>query len=187
MTTMAGLESPAYRYTGYRYYEGEAAMNYQADNSSGIAECSITNCVLDLWQEIGKDTQLKISGMSMLPFIKNGDSVVIRHRKEGIRIGSIVAFRNNQKIIVHRVIKMEKENGKTTFLTKGDFNLKPDNAFNEDNLIGRVTTINRGSRQIKLDSYFWSSVGRLISSCSLFLSPTYRILYFKILKRNNYS
>jgi hypothetical protein len=82
---------------------------------------------------------------------------------------------------------MEKENGKTTFLTKGDFNLKPDNAFNEDNLIGRVTTINRGSRQIKLDSYFWSSVGRLISSCSLFLSPTYRILYFKILKRNNYS
>ncbi len=159
-------------------------MNYQGDNISAINVCRITDCVLDLWQEIGKKTQLKLSGMSMLPFIKNGDSVVVRHTREGIGVGSIVAFRKEQEIIIHRVIRMENKNGKTAILTKGDFNLKPDNSFNEDYLIGRVIAINSGGRQINLDTYFWSIMGRLISSCSLFLSPTSRFFYFKILKRN---
>jgi signal peptidase I len=159
-------------------------MNYLEDNTSAITECRITDCVLDLWQEIGKDTELKLSGMSMLPFIKNGDSVVVHHTREGIGVGSIVAFRKEREIIIHRVIKMEEVNGKTTLLTKGDFNIKPDNAFEEDYLVGKVIGINSRGRQINLDTYFWSIMGRLISSCSLFLSLTSRFFYFKILKRN---
>ncbi|MCI0454042.1 MAG: signal peptidase I [Candidatus Dadabacteria bacterium] len=159
-------------------------MNYQRDKISAINECRITDCVLDLWQEIGKETQLKLSGMSMLPFIKNGDSVVVRHTREGIGVGSIVAFRKEQEIIIHRVIRMENKNGKTAILTKGDFNVKADNAFDEDYLVGRVIGINKGGRQINLDTYFWSYMGRLISSCSLLLSLTSRFFYFKILKRN---
>lgn len=150
-----------------------------------ISENNITNCVLDLWQEIGKETQIKLSGMSMLPLIKNGDSVVIHHSTKGLGVGSIVAFRKGQKIIVHRVIKIEHEDGKTTFLTKGDLNLKTDHPLHEDKLIGKVIARNRGGRQINLDTTFWTVMGRIISTFSFILSLNYRIFYFQILRSYN--
>ncbi len=156
-----------------------------SQNMSTNPESSITNSVLDLWQESGKETQLVLSGMSMLPLIKDGDSVLIRHTREGIGVGSIVAFRNDQKVIVHRVIKIEKGDGKTAFLTKGDFNLKTDHPFHEDMLIGKVIAINRGGRQINLDTTFWSVIGRITSTFSFILSLNYRVYQFQILRFYN--
>ncbi|MGH7802424.1 MAG: signal peptidase I [Thermodesulfobacteriota bacterium] len=159
--------------------------NLISQNISTNPESSIANSVLDLWQEIGKETKLDLSGMSMLPLIKDGDSVVICHTREGIRAGSIVAFRKDQKIIVHRVIKIEKDDGKTAFLTKGDFNLKPDYPFHEDLLIGKVIAIKREGRQINLDTTFWSVIGRITSTFSFILSLNYRIYQFQILRLYN--
>ncbi len=62
---------------------------------------------------------LKVSGHSMEPTIKNGQTVVVSSipyiiRKPGI--GDIVAFKNSDKIFIKRITKIESNN----FFIEGD-------------------------------------------------------------------
>lgn len=77
-----------------------------------------------------------ISG-SMEPTIHIKD-LVVTHPKDNYNVGDIVAFRDNNAMIVHRIIDAQyDENGDTLFVTKGDYNNAPDiNKLSPDNIIG---------------------------------------------------
>jgi signal peptidase I len=139
-----------------------------------IPQDSIASAVFDIWQEVGKESRLKVSGWSMSPLIKNGDLVIIRHAKDSVGVGSIIAYRKAQQIITHRVIQVHKEYDKTTFITKGDFNLHSDTPVSEEEVIGKVIAVEKGKRIFYLDTKVWRVVGYILAYYSSIVGSTYR-------------
>jgi len=80
---------------------------------------------------ISEITNLKIAGYeafvivsdSMEPQINKGDIVIIKNVPEkNINEGDVITFKNKGEYITHRIIKIEKNNGKNLYLYKGDKN-----------------------------------------------------------------
>lgn len=69
-----------------------------------------------------------IGSESMTPNINKGDAVIIHKVKKPseLKEGEVIAFRLKDKTIVHRLVKIEKVNGKTYYRTKGDANNSTD-------------------------------------------------------------
>lgn len=70
---------------------------------------------------------LSITGIgsgSMSPKIKMGDAVIINkvNSEKELKVGQVIAFYGQGKTIVHRLVEIEKVDGKTYYRTKGDAN-----------------------------------------------------------------
>lgn len=66
-----------------------------------------------------------IGSNSMYPVIKRGDAVVYRKvNKEDIKEKDILVYDNKEKkkVIIHRIVKIEKDNDNYYYITKGDAN-----------------------------------------------------------------
>jgi 2-polyprenyl-3-methyl-5-hydroxy-6-metoxy-1,4-benzoquinol methylase len=103
----------------------------------------------------------------MFPSIRSGDTVIIRPaRVAEIGIGDIIVHRTGQRLVAHRLIKKKKVDGFLFFITKGDYLSSPDPPISASQLLGKVVSIERGSRIIQLDTSFqrhWSWVLALTS------------------------
>jgi signal peptidase I len=72
---------------------------------------------------------------SMSPAIKQGDLVILKSvDPDDLSVGSIVRYRNNNQLILHRVVSFEPKG----FRTKGDGNLGPDPKIVRANQIDAV-------------------------------------------------
>jgi signal peptidase I len=74
---------------------------------------------------------VKVRGNSMLPLVREGDTVLI-NRLASPDIGDIVMFFEKDKLILHRVLGLEKNR----LFTKGDFNLFIDKPVKKAHIIG---------------------------------------------------
>jgi signal peptidase len=108
----------------------------------------------------------------MNPMIKNGDWLVLKHNSNDIKIGSIIAYRREQKIIVHRVIKIDHK----SLITKGDFNFHVDPVVDVKNIIGKVIAVKNRKRLFRIDTIYWNMVAYIIASCPLIFTRIYRFL-----------
>jgi signal peptidase len=86
---------------------------------------------------------LVIATGSMEPYIKVGDSVLIEKLEQGelskIKENDILVYRYDNKIIVHRVTKVTRNDNKNMYQTKGDNNSEADNwLVYENQIIGIV-------------------------------------------------
>ncbi len=83
----------------------------------------------------------RCKGSSMVPAICNDDLVIIKpiNLKKKLQVGciSVVAFPNNKKILIHRIIKIKPD----YYLTKGDNLFEPDNWVKKDQIIGVVEKV----------------------------------------------
>jgi len=82
-----------------------------------------------------------IASGSMTPNLLKGDVVVIEKIKDkkNIEIGTVIAYRYSQRIIVHRLVKKINVDGGIYYYTKGDANNEVDNyKITEDMIIGVV-------------------------------------------------
>ena len=78
---------------------------------------------------------------SMVPNISIGDVVIVNQRYDlnDIKVGDIIAVKYDNKIIVHRIVKMVNNNDELYIYTKGDANKSLDNYIvNKDMIIGIV-------------------------------------------------
>lgn len=96
-----------------------------------VPTVSIVLFIFVLQSGIFKYRSMSIGSQSMYPEIKKGDVVVIEQYYEeeefrSIVEGEVLAFRHNNIIIVHRVVKVTERNGKLVFKTKGDNNNSED-------------------------------------------------------------
>ena len=81
---------------------------------------------------------IAIASGSMSPKIKRGDVVIIDQKIKDykkIEVGEVIAYKKENYIIVHRVVKKLDSNGKTVFYTKGDANKEMDSIVIEENMI----------------------------------------------------
>ena len=90
-----------------------------------------------------KYQSLVIGSDSMLPYMERGDVVVIEklnsNEQKELKKGDIIVFRYDNKIISHRIYKIEEKEDKRYYVTKGDNNDQPDNGVRDDkNVIGVV-------------------------------------------------
>lgn len=85
--------------------------------------------ILILWFSMGVFSyapRVVVSG-SMAPTMKIGDVVIIKTIPgEEARIGDIIMFPLNNMKVTHRVVKVQEQEGKKKFVTKGDANREED-------------------------------------------------------------
>ena len=98
----------------------------------------------------GMPFRFRATGWSMLPFINNGDVIILTPiAKQPPRIGEVVAFIHPEtgNLIVHRIVGQKG----STHLFRGDANTdQADGLIPIQNLLGRVSQIERNGRRVWL-------------------------------------
>ena len=84
-----------------------------------------------------------IGSNSMKPKIEKGDVVLIERlndkEKDKLKVGDILIFKSQNKIICHRIYRIIERNNNKYYVTKGDYNEKPDSGVTDNkNVIGVV-------------------------------------------------
>lgn len=82
---------------------------------------------------------LAIGSRSMQGSVNKGDIVILDKNSKYPKKGDIIAFKEQGKTIVHRVVQLKERNGQRVYITKGDANKNKDNWYiTKGNLIGKV-------------------------------------------------
>ncbi len=117
--------------------------------------CKTQSILGEMWREAcnrGRILSFKIVSNSMSPMIEAGDVVrVSRAVPSEVQIGDVIAFQDGQNVMVHRVIGISWANQQLYFRHRGDVGASSAIIPAED-LIGRVTVIEKEGREIRLDS-----------------------------------
>ena len=115
-------------------------------------------------------------GISMAPFIRDGDQVELV-KMTAPKIGQVVAASREDKLYVHRIVA--KKNG--LFLLKGDHLQNPDGWFRAEDFLGEVVAVyHRGT----LQPVGIKQLGRTVAELSKRgLLPSLLRFYTKILKK----
>lgn len=103
--------------------------------------------ILKIVLERGNLMNMVVHGLSMYPFIRDGDRVIVKPFGDQLpQIGDIVAFQRpeNDQLIMHRVI--EKEGDRYTI--KGDNVFTSDGSISRSKLIGQIISVTRTGRQV---------------------------------------
>jgi len=94
----------------------------------------------------GASFRFKAKGNSMIPFIRDGDTLTIRSSaREKPKTGKVAAFivKDTQKLVVHRIVRIQK--GK--YCLKGDNSyLSNDGWVNQEDILGCVSKVERKGR-----------------------------------------
>jgi signal peptidase I len=119
----------------------------------------------EMWQEAchqGSRLSFRMVSGSMEPLIRVGDRVrVTKAEPSRLRIGDIVAFRDGQNVIVHRIIGTSRANGQLTFHHRGD-DSAASGKFAANNLIGKVYAIEKDECEIPNDTPKYELTNRIL-------------------------
>ena len=136
-------------------------------------QSEILDATLNFWSQTNKHHFIPITGNSMWPLIRDGDQIFVRHGNSHLRRGDIVLFRQNTRLLAHRIIRLDTDR----VITKGDNNRHVDPPLNANEILGRVMSIKRGTWQINLDQANWRLVGSHINApISIKLLRSFNIL-----------
>lgn len=128
-----------------------------------LLPASVLEAALGIWGQAGRQQFIPITGRSMLPFIQDGDRVLVAHGCADVRRGDVVVFRRGGRLIAHRVLRIYHRRSERVFITKGDHIRRFDPPVNANEIVGRVLAVERGGRQMALDATAWRVVGWLIA------------------------
>jgi signal peptidase I len=123
-------------------------MNNSRNNHTIMKDVSLT--LLDE----GKTIRIKAHGYSMFPCIKPGSLLLIEPiQLKGAPVpGEIIALRRENGLIVHRLIKIVKNNNLTSYIARGDSNAYADNPVKIDKIAGRIVGAETtGENPVKAD------------------------------------
>lgn len=115
---------------------------------------------------------VKVSGKSMVPWIRPGDVLFVRCIDvAGSSPGQVVLFARGGRLIAHRVIGKLCVAGQVFLETKGDATWDADAPVSETELLAQVTQVFRDERSIALEALHQAALGRLLAC----ISPSRRL------------
>jgi signal peptidase I len=122
--------------------------------SDQVLNCSLQELALiaaDILQS-GSDIRFRAHGLSMFPLINNGEVIQVAAAKnQELRAGDILlTFDGIDSVKVHRLLGKIKLPGSIRFITRGDNSLTADESIPPEDVLGVVTGVDKGSRQIEL-------------------------------------
>jgi signal peptidase I len=106
--------------------------------------------------ESGNSVVLPANGYSMFPTLRPGDRVLVKPviKGEMPEPGSIVVFRDNNQLIIHRLIKILKsKTGKHKLIARGDSRPEDDNILPVEQLTGVAGSFKRKGTEYVLKTY----------------------------------
>jgi len=96
----------------------------------------------------GADFRMRATGMSMYPFIRDGDIITLRRVPQfRLRIGDIVALPHPQRgnLVVHRLVGK----GAGVFKIKGDSNWNMDGRVAPEQILAQVIRVERATGAVR--------------------------------------
>ena len=145
LTSMIGIAIPILLYVYFsrvidEYYCG---IQYDFSDKEHIGVSIVKVCSLLLFAGLVYGFLpfylLGIASESMAPFINKGDAVILHKTKKNIKIGDVIAFKHDGRVIVHRLVETVNVDGRDIYITKGDANNAADNYnLKDDDIIGEV-------------------------------------------------
>jgi hypothetical protein len=94
---------------------------------------------------------LRVCGTSMLPAIRPGDMLTVRHCAiDDVCVGDVVLALRERRLIAHRVVSHLGQ----LLLTRGDAISEPDTPVSEAELLGKVSRVLRGGKSVAAKSSF---------------------------------
>ena len=110
-----------------------------------------------------KVCKVTASGESMSPLIKEGNVLSISWvAPEKLGVGEIAVFDAGGALCVHRIIKKSYRAGRYMFLSKSDRSLIPDSPFGQEELVGKVSLIQKKTVTLDLESLPWGFLNRAL-------------------------
>lgn len=102
----------------------------------------------------GYSVRFRAPGNSMMPTIFDGEMITIRPiEPSDVKRGDIILYRCPGSIVAHRVVGTEKrDSGALRFILRGDALGAPDEPVEIEQVLGRVESVERGSRSIDIYS-----------------------------------
>ena len=105
--------------------------------------------VEEVVRSFGK-VRLRALGTSMAPSVLHGDLISIQRTElSEISVGEIVLFSRGERLFVHRVVSRAEAQGTHCLITRGDRLGHDDPPVTGAELLGRVTSIERGHRRFE--------------------------------------
>lgn len=122
--------------------------------------------IITLMLKRGEQVQTPLYGYCMRPVIDDGDTVIIAPIKlDKLVCGDIVVYQNEDKLKIHRLLGFSKKTGEKCLITKGDKCITIDPPASSSLYLGKVTTVQKKDKVLKLDSMKWKiinySIGKL--------------------------
>ncbi len=134
------------------------------------------NVSVELYKEVlgrGEDLEIKVGGSSMWPFIKDGETLVIRKVSlDNISRGDVVAVYVDQKLTCHRVFKKSKE----FIQTKADALIGLDARVSYEDVLGRVVAQKRNNHVHICEGWVALLMGQCILLFSFVWAPIIPVL-----------
>lgn len=113
-------------------------MEFQQRLASG---CEL---VVELARRFG-EVQLRVTGASMLPSVRPGDVLSVRHCViSDLQPGQILLYRRHGKLVAHRVIRIHSD----SVTTRGDSVYNDDLPIEESDIVGQVFSVLRRGRPV---------------------------------------
>jgi hypothetical protein len=115
----------------------------------------------------GRPLRIRVRGGSMLPFVRDGDDVVVEPAAPGdVRTGDVLCYEPwPGRLFLHRLVARTVDG----LVTKGDA-LTYSETIPPAALLGRVTRVERAGRVRRLDTPLARGASRLIAAFSHVLS-----------------
>jgi signal peptidase I len=123
--------------------------------------------VLDIWTARGEKHTCSISGNSMAPLIKHGDTMVVEHGSRDLHSGDVVIFKTQDKILAHRLIQVKKRSEGKVFICKGDNCRTFDQPFDADHILGKVVEVKSKNGHLYYKSACWRFLNYFLMILSL--------------------
>jgi signal peptidase I len=114
-------------------------------HSPGVVRLKLAEELLHSFGEL----RVSALGSSMVPAIYPGDVLTIRRQgADAAECGDIVLSARGNRFFVHRVLRKSEFAEGVRLLTRGDALAEPDPPIAAGELLGRVTSIERGARKL---------------------------------------
>ncbi|MGM7721194.1 signal peptidase I [Metabacillus sp. Hm71] len=102
-------------------------------------------------------------GTSMYPFIQKGNICrFVEFNEKTVKKGDVLLYHSESgQLIAHRFLRKKQINNQPYYVLKGDTNLCSDEPVRQEQIIGKLVTINRLNKKIYNDDYtaiLWSNL-----------------------------
>lgn len=116
----------------------------------------------------GGRIRLEVATDSMRPLINPKDKIVVRGGGiDDLTRGDILLFLRDGNLLAHRLLFKQKGGDEIGLVTKADNAFIADEPISCRQLLGRIITIEKGSRTINLEARRWKILNRLLGELSL--------------------
>ena len=92
----------------------------------------------------GYGVRMNARGLSMFPLIWTGDRITISPKKN-INPADIIVFTRESQMVCHTIVRVFEKNGIKYYQTRGNSSFGLDEPVTSEQILGKVTRIERGS------------------------------------------